>query len=113
VHQAAAGARSTRRALLRLVHLRLTGMPPEAPINAIRVWGRRRGSDGARHRRLFASRPPARICERPIEGDRQLRAEAGDDAVVRARCARAASAGGEPLAGSGWSTSSLQSQVPR
>ncbi|MDX2088795.1 MAG: DNA polymerase Y family protein [Kofleriaceae bacterium] len=70
------------RALLRLVHLRLTGMPPEAPVNAVRVWA----DDVAATREqlaLFASRP-RRDLRAADEAIAKLRAELGDDAVVRA-----------------------------
>jgi protein ImuB len=70
------------RALLRLVHLRLTGMPPIAPINAIRVW-----ADDAPATReqlaLFATKP-RRDLRAADDALARLRAELGDDAVVRA-----------------------------
>lgn len=70
------------RALLRLVHLRLTSMPPTAPINAIRVWA----DDLAATREqlaLFASKP-RRDLRAADEAIARVRAELGDDAVVRA-----------------------------
>jgi protein ImuB len=70
------------RALVRLVHLRLTGMPPEAPVNAARVWA----EDAAATREqlaLFASRP-RRDLRAADEALARVRAELGDDAVVRA-----------------------------
>jgi len=70
------------RALLRLVHLRLTGMPPVAAVNAIRVWA----ADVAASREqlaLFAARP-RRDLRAADEALSKLRAELGDDAVVRA-----------------------------
>ena len=70
------------RALLRLVHLRLTGMPPVAPVNAARVWA----DDVAATREqlaMFASRP-RRDLRAADEALARLRAELGDDAVVRA-----------------------------
>ena len=70
------------RSLLRLVHLRLTGMPPAAPVNAIRVWA----EDVPATREqlaLFASRP-RRDLRAADEALSKLRAELGDDAVVRA-----------------------------
>jgi protein ImuB len=70
------------RALLRLVHLRLTGMPPVAPVNAIRVWA----DDVLATREqlaLFASRP-RRDLRAADEALARVRAELGDDAVVRA-----------------------------
>lgn len=70
------------RALLRLVHLRLSGMPLAAPINAIRVWA----DDIAATREqlaLFASKP-RRDLRAADEAIARVRAELGDDAVVRA-----------------------------
>ncbi len=70
------------RALLRLVHLRLTGMPPVAPVNAIRVWA----DDVLATREqlaLFAARP-RRDLRAADEALARVRAELGDDAVVRA-----------------------------
>ncbi len=70
------------RALMRLVHLRLTGMPPEAPVNAVRVWA----EDIAATREqlaLFASKP-RRDLRAADDALAKLRAELGDDAVVRA-----------------------------
>jgi protein ImuB len=69
------------RTLLRLVHLRLTGMPPAAPVNAVRVWA----DDVAANREqlaLFAQRP-RRDLRAADEALARLRAELGDDAVVR------------------------------
>lgn len=70
------------RALLRLVHLRLSGMPPIAPVNAIRVWA----DDVPATREqlaLFAGKP-RRDLRAADEALAKLRAELGDDAVVRA-----------------------------
>jgi protein ImuB len=70
------------RVLLRLVHLRLTGMPPAAPVNAARVWA----DDVAATREqlaMFASRP-RRDLRAANEALARVRAELGDDAVVRA-----------------------------
>jgi protein ImuB len=70
------------RALLRLVHLRLTSTPPIAPVNAIRVWA----DDIAATREqlaLFASKP-RRDLRAADEAIARVRAELGDDAVVRA-----------------------------
>jgi len=70
------------RSLVRLVHLRLTGAPPSAPINAIRVWA----EDVAATREqlaLFAARP-RRDLRAADEALARVRAELGDDAVVRA-----------------------------
>lgn len=69
-------------ALLRLVHLRLTGAPPSGPINALRVWA----DDTLATREqlgLFASRP-RRDLRAADEAIARLRAELGEDAVVRA-----------------------------
>ena len=69
------------RSLLRLVHLRLTGMPPAAPVNAVRVWA----DDIAASREqlaLFAHKP-RRDLRAADEALARLRAELGDDAVVR------------------------------
>jgi protein ImuB len=70
------------RALLRLVHLRLTGMPPIAPINAIRVWADDVGAT-REQLALFAAKP-RRDLRAADEALAKLRAELGDDAVVRA-----------------------------
>jgi protein ImuB len=70
------------RAMLRLVHLRLTGMPPAAPVNAARVWA----EDVAATREqlaMFASKP-RRDLRAANEALARVRAELGDDAVVRA-----------------------------
>ncbi len=70
------------RTLVRLVHLRLTGMPPVAPVNAIRLWA----EDVAATREqlaLFASKP-RRDLRAADEAIARVRAELGDDAVVRA-----------------------------
>jgi len=70
------------RALLRLVHLRLTGMPVAAPVNAVRVWA----DEVAATREqlaLFAAKP-RRDLRAADEALARVRAELGDDAVVRA-----------------------------
>jgi len=70
------------RSLVRLVSLRLNGMPPVAPVNAIRVWA----DDIAATREqiaLFSTRP-RRDLRAADEALARLRAELGDDAVVRA-----------------------------
>jgi len=70
------------RALLRLVHLRLTGMPPVAPVSELRLWA----DDVAATREqlaLFAQRP-RRDLRAADEALARLRAELGDDAVVHA-----------------------------
>ena len=69
------------RGLVRLVHLRFTGMPPVAPVNAARVWA----DDVAATREqlaMFASRP-RRDLRAADEALARVRAELGDDAVVR------------------------------
>ncbi len=70
------------RALVRLLHLRLTGMPPVAPVNAARVW-----ADAAAASReqlaMFAAKP-RRDLRAANEALARVRAELGDDAVVRA-----------------------------
>jgi protein ImuB len=70
------------RALLRLVQLRLAAQPPVAPVNALRVWA----DDVAATREqlaLFAARP-RRDLRAADEALARLRAELGEDAVVRA-----------------------------
>jgi protein ImuB len=70
------------RSLLRLVHLRITGTPPAAPINAARVWA----DDIAATREqlaMFASKP-RRDLRSANEALASVRAELGDEAVVHA-----------------------------
>jgi protein ImuB len=67
---------------MRLVHLRLTGMPPLAPVNAVRVWADEIAAT-REQLTLFASRP-RRDLRAADEALARLRAELGDDAVVRA-----------------------------
>lgn len=70
------------RALLRLVHLRVTAMPPPAPVHAGRLWA----DDVVATREqlaLFTSRP-RRDLRAANEALAHLRAELGDAAVVRA-----------------------------
>jgi protein ImuB len=70
------------RSLVRLVHLRLTGSPPEAPVHQARVWA----DDVAATREqlaMFAQRP-RRDLRAADEALARVRAELGDDAVVRA-----------------------------
>jgi len=77
-----AGPTLDGRVLLRLVHLRLTGAPPVAPVNAVRVWA----DDVAATREqlaLFAQKP-RRDLRAADEALARLRAELGDDAVVHA-----------------------------
>jgi protein ImuB len=77
-----AGPTLDSRSLLRLVHLRLTGMPPPAPVNAVRVWAE--DTPASREQlALFASKP-RRDLRAADEALARLRAELGDDAVVRA-----------------------------
>jgi protein ImuB len=68
--------------LLRLVHLRLTGLPPEAPVNAIRVWADDVAAT-SEQLALFA-RKPRRDLRAADEAIARVRAELGDDAVVKA-----------------------------
>jgi protein ImuB len=70
------------RALLRLVHLRLDGAPPETGVIGVRAWA----DDVAATREqlgLFAERP-RRDLRAADEALARLRAELGDDAVVKA-----------------------------
>ena len=70
------------RVLLRLVHLRLTGMPPSAPVHGARVWA----DDVAATREQLAmfAQKPRRDLRAANEALARVRAELGDDAVVRA-----------------------------
>ena len=70
------------RALASLLHLRLTGMPPCAPVNAARVWA----EDVAATREQLAmfAQKPRRDPRAADEALARVRAELGDDAVVRA-----------------------------
>lgn len=70
------------RSLVRLVHLRLTSMPPSAPVNAARVWA----DDVAATREQLAmfAQKPRRDLRAANEALARVRAELGDDAVVRA-----------------------------
>jgi protein ImuB len=70
------------RSLVRLVSLRLGGAPPVAPVNAIRVWAED-VSASREQLALFAARP-RRDLRAADEALARLRAELGDDAVVRA-----------------------------
>jgi protein ImuB len=70
------------RALVRLCHLRLEGRPPEAGVVAIRVWA----DDVVASREqlaLFAQKP-RRDLRAADEAIARVRAELGDDAVVKA-----------------------------
>jgi protein ImuB len=70
------------RSLVRLVHLRLTGSPPEAPVHQARVWA----DDVAATREQLAmfAQKPRRDLRAADEAIARVRAELGDDAVVRA-----------------------------
>jgi len=71
-----------RRQLVRLLHLRLTAAAPLGPVHTARVWA----SDVSASREqlaLFASRP-RRDLRAADEALAKLRAELGNDAVVRA-----------------------------
>jgi protein ImuB len=70
------------RALLRLVHLRLTGMPPAAPVNAARVWADHVAA--TREQLAMFAAKPRRDLRAADEALARVRAELGDDAVVRA-----------------------------
>ena len=70
------------RALLRLVHLRLTGMPPAAPVNAARVWAD--DVHASREQLAMFAAKPSRDLRAADEALARVRAELGDDAVVRA-----------------------------
>jgi protein ImuB len=70
------------RSLTRLLHLRLTGSPPSSPVHAARVWA----DDVAATREqlaMFAAKP-RRDLRAANEALARVRAELGDDAVVRA-----------------------------
>jgi protein ImuB len=88
------------RSLVRLVHLRLTGSPPQSPVHGARVWA---DDVPASHEQLamFAARP-RRDLRAANEALARVRAELGDGAVVRAVLRDGhlpeASFGWEPLA---------------
>lgn len=70
------------RVLIRLVHLRISTTPPAAPVHALRLWA----DDVAATREqlaLFTSRP-RRDLRAANEAIAHLRAELGEDSVVRA-----------------------------
>jgi protein ImuB len=69
------------RALLRLVHLRLTGMPPVVPVNAARVWADEIAAT-SEQLALFAHKP-RRDLAAANEALARLRAELGDACIVR------------------------------
>jgi protein ImuB len=70
------------RVLLRLVHLRLTGMPPVAPVNAVRVWAEHIAA--TREQLALFAHKPRRDLRAADEALARLRAELGDRAIVRA-----------------------------
>jgi len=77
-----AAATLDSRALMRLVHLRFTSMPPAEPVNEARVWA----DDVAASKEqlaLFATKP-RRDLRAADEALARVRAELGDDSVVRA-----------------------------
>ena len=69
-------------ALSRLVHLRLTGMPPIAPVSELRVWAD--DVPATRDQLALFAHKPRRDLRAADEAIARLRAELGDDAVVRA-----------------------------
>ena len=70
------------RTLLRLVHLRLTGNSPAAPVNAVRVWADEVAA--TREQLALFAHKPRRDLRAADEVVARLRAELGDDAVVHA-----------------------------
>ena len=70
------------RALVRLLHLRLTGMPPTAPVNAARVWAE--DTLATREQLALFAAKPRRDLRAADDAIARVRAELGDDAVVRA-----------------------------
>ena len=70
------------RTLLRLLHLRLTGRPPVAPINAVRVWAD--DQVATREQLALFVHAPRRDLRAANEVIASLRAELGDDAVLHA-----------------------------
>lgn len=70
------------RALLTLIRLRLAGDPPAAPINALRVWAQ--DIAATREQLALFSHKPRRDLRAADEALARLRAELGDDSVVRA-----------------------------
>ncbi len=77
-----AGPTLDGRSLLRLVHLRMTGMPPVAPVNAARVWAE--DTPATREQLALFAQKPRRDLRAADEAIARLRAELGDDAVVHA-----------------------------
>jgi protein ImuB len=70
------------RALVRLCHLRLEGRPPEAPVIAIRVWAD--AVTASREQLALFAQKPRRDLRAADEAIARVRAELGDDAVVKA-----------------------------
>jgi protein ImuB len=68
--------------VMRLVHLRLTGMPLAAPVNAIRVWADEAAA--TRDQLALFTHKPRRDLAAANAVLASLRAELGDGAVVRA-----------------------------
>ena len=76
-----AAATLDSRVLLQLVHLRLSGSPPSAPVNALRVWADDVLATGDQLA-LFAERPRRDLRAANV-AIAKLRAALGDDAIVR------------------------------
>lgn len=70
------------RALLRLVHLRWSGQPLAAPANAMRVWAD--DTEATREQLALFAQRPRRDLRVANDAVARLRAELGDDAIVRA-----------------------------
>jgi protein ImuB len=70
------------RSLLRLVHLRLDGQPPAAGVIAVRVWADDVGA--TREQLALFAQKPRRDLRAASEAVASLRAELGDDAVMKA-----------------------------
>jgi len=70
------------RALLRLVHLRLEGQPPVAGVIEVRVWAD--DIEATREQLALFTQRPRRDLRAAGEALAQLRAELGEDAVVKA-----------------------------
>jgi protein ImuB len=70
------------RRLLRLVHLRLDGQPPAAGVIAVRVWADEVAA--TREQLALFAQKPRRDLRAASEAVASLRAELGDDAVMKA-----------------------------
>lgn len=70
------------RVLERLVHLRLTGAPPVAPVNAVRLWCE--DIEATREQLALFAAKPRRDLRAANEALARLRAELGERAVMRA-----------------------------